>query len=540
MEIVKLILLALSLLALPVVGRAQFTFTTNNAAITITGYTGPGGTVIIPSTTNGYKVIYIGSSAFLGCTSVTNISIPSTVTNIEDQAFTESGLAGIVIPDSVTNIGRSAFLNCLSLANVTIGNKVISLGDDAFYGCSSLASVSIPQRLTNIYSTAFIHCTNLIAINVDAANPAYSSVAGVLFDKHQTKLVDYPCGLGGSYTIPGTVTSIGDYACHWDSVLTNVIIPQSVTTIGAEAFSAASLTNVTIPTNVTTIGQDAFGGIGATNIIIPASVTNIGTAAFYSFSLRAITVATNNPAYSSVAGVLFDISQTTLVEFPLGKSGSVFKPGSYIIPNGVTRIGDAAFEGSYLGSITIPSSVTTIGNAAFEGCGQLMGLTIPNSVTNIGNGAFAATDLTNIIIPASVTTLGWFGDCSSLRSVYFEGNAPGQGNGIPLLSFLKNATAYYLPSTTGWAGYFQVPSLSTALWLPQTQAGDGEFGVRTNRFGFNINWASGQTLVVEACTNLSNPVWQPVQTNTLISGMAYFSDPWWTNYLRRYYRLRSP
>jgi hypothetical protein len=101
-----------------------------------------------------------------------------------------------------------------------------------------------------------------------------------------------------------------------------------------------------------------------------------------------------------------------------------------------------------------------------------------------------------------------------------------------------DATAFYLPGTTGWGATFD--GLPTALWKPQAQTADSGFGVQTNLFGFNISWASGQTIVVEACTNLSNPLWQPVQTNTLTSGTAYFSDPQWTNYPGRFYRLRSP
>jgi hypothetical protein len=80
----------------------------------------------------------------------------------------------------------------------------------------------------------------------------------------------------------------------------------------------------------------------------------------------------------------------------------------------------------------------------------------------------------------------------------------------------------------------------TALWLPQVQTSHTSFGVQTNQFGFNINWASGMVVVVEACTNLAHPTWSPVGTNTLTGGSSYFSDPQWTNYPTRFYRLRSP
>jgi hypothetical protein len=82
--------------------------------------------------------------------------------------------------------------------------------------------------------------------------------------------------------------------------------------------------------------------------------------------------------------------------------------------------------------------------------------------------------------------------------------------------------------------------LPTALWTPQVQTGDASFGVRTNQFGFTINWASGMTVVVEASTDLANPTWTALATNTLTSGSAYFSDPQWTSYPNRFYRLRWP
>jgi hypothetical protein len=426
------------------------------------------------------------------------------------------------------------------------GMTVTSIGDYAFSG-TTLINVFVPKSITNLYSTAFNECSSLTNITVDAQNPAYSSLAGVLFDKNQMKLIDYPCGMVGSYTVPESVTSIGDFAFPFCLNLTNIIIPDSVTNIGQYAFYACSgLVNFTIPTNVTTIGQYAFADCaGLTNIFIPSSVTNIGIVAFGYCPLNAIIVATNNPAYSSVAGVLFDSSQTTLVEFPSGKAGTYFNPKGYTIPDGVIRIGDWAFAGCSLINIFIPNSVTRIGSGAFDECTRLANLTIPDSVINIGSGAFEATSLANIIIPASVTTLGWFGSCPNLRSVYFQGNAPGQGNGIPLLSFLEDATAYYLPGTTGWAEYFQITSLPTVLWNPQAQTGDENFGVLSNQFGFNITGSSNLVVVVEACTNLANPVWTPVATNTLnafigTNGMSYFSDPRWTNYPSRFYGFSWP
>jgi hypothetical protein len=99
-------------------------------------------------------------------------------------------------------------------------------------------------------------------------------------------------------------------------------------------------------------------------------------------------------------------------------------------------------------------------------------------------------------------------------------------------------TVYYLPGTTGWGRTFG--GRPTVLWNPQIETSSGSFGVRTNRFGFNITRTSNLVVVVEACTNLANPTWSVVATNTLADGWAYFSDPQWTNYRSRFYRLRSP
>ena len=143
-----------------------------------------------------------------------------------------------------------------------------------------------------------------------------------------------------------------------------------------------------------------------------------------------------------------------------------------------------------------------------------------------------------LVIPATVNTIGSsaFYLCQKLTGLYFRGNAPSLGYN-PFYA-AGSMTVFILPHATNWDQTFG--GYPVALWLPQIQAGDVGFGVRSNQFGFDVNWTSGQVVVVEACTNLSDPDWQPVQTNTLTSDPLYFSDPQWTNYPGRFYRLRSP
>lgn len=481
----------LLLVAAPVAAQAQFRFTTNNNTITITAYTGLNGMAVIPGTTNGYAVTTIGESAFFDNFTLTHVSIPNSVTNIGTLAFfycpsltnisvaadnpAFSGLNGVLfdkagvtllqypiglanstykIPDTVTDIGTQAFSDCLVLTGITIPGGVTNIEARAFSDCMGLQSVTIPVGVINIGEVAFWNCRSLTNIFVDAANPAFSSIQGVLFDKAGETLIQYPIyQTNSTYTLSAGATSIGKgafYGCIW---LNGVRIPNGVGNIGPEAFESCSyITNVSIPATVTNIGDGAFGGC-----------TSLASA---------------------------------------------------IIPPGVTSIGQGVFGAcSHLTSVSIPNGVTSIAYAAFESCSSLTNLIIPATVTNIGTYALAY--------------------CTSLTSVYFLGDAP-PDNGTVFWGD-PHVTVYYLPGTTGWGATFG--GAPVVLWNPQvtTFVADG------NQFGFNITGPTNVTIVVEACSDLANPVWVPVSTNTLSSGgTSFFSDPQWTNYSARYYRFRSP
>lgn len=322
---------------------------------------------------------------------------------------------------------------------------VTAIGNEAFYGCNGLTSVTIPESVTSIGVGPFCCCYDLASINVVSSNANYSSENGVLFNNAKTELINYPGGMTGSYTIPATVTAIADEAfssCQLEEIiipdgvstigatafyyctgLTAVSIPGSVTSIGADAFNNCSeLNSITLGTGIQTIGNNAFNYCSKlTSITIPASITSIGVEVFEQCAkLTSINVASENSDYASENGVLFNKAKTELIACPGGKTGQ------YIIPTGVTTIGENAFEACFgLTGVIMPDSVTLIKTYAFNSCWALRSLTLGNSILTIESGAFACTGLTSVTIPSSVTSIGdGVVGGSSVAKVYFCGNMP--------------------------------------------------------------------------------------------------------------------
>ena len=270
----------------------------------------------------GVKVI--GDRAFGSCDSLTNINIPNSVTTIGDSAFVYCySLTSINIPNSVTTIGNSAFAFCNSLTSINIPNSVATIGNWGFGTCKSLTSITIPNSVVIIIGNPFYGWHGIL----NNESKAFIYEDHVLFNKNKTTLIAY-IAKETNYTIPNSVTTIGEGAFNCCDSLTSINIPNSVTTIGKGAFAfCKSLININISNSITTIGKGAFRGC--------KSLTNIN------------------------------------------------------IPNSVTTIGDFGFwDCKSLTNINIPNSVTTIGRVAFAGCNSLTNINIPNSVTTIEEGAF--------------------------------------------------------------------------------------------------------------------------------------------------------
>jgi hypothetical protein len=494
-------LLTRALMALVLFGTASaaqfgnFTYTDNGASITITGYTGlPSGTLSIPSAISGKPVTEIGNWAFRKLFGVTAITFPASITKIGDHAFDEcTGLLSITLPTGLKTIEDFLFYGCVSLKSVTLPAALTTIRDGAFYNCGALQSLSLPGSISYFDANAFSG-SGIKTFYVAADNLHFTSINGVIYSKSLTTLQRYPPGnTYSSYVVPAGVTSIGQDAFRGNPYLKYLTLPSGFNAIGTGAFhSCASLTGINLPLGITTINDYAFYrctslasitlpigvksigycsfyecaklatitfsndlttiddfafyGCGISAIAIPASVTNVGFEPFPECKkLTSIAVDSNNTKYSSVDGVLFNKSRTTLVKYPAARAGS------YRIPHGVVTVGDYSFSGaSGLTSVRLPSSVTSIGSEAFYDCTSLSRVTIPSVVDFLGTRAF--------------------GSCDAMQQVIFTGNAPtvflSPFSLMPpgfSVGYYNNRTGFTSPM---WQGY---PTVNLGDWIDTPQ-----------------------------------------------------------------------
>ena len=286
----------------------------------------------------------LGYSVFKGCSVLTSVTIPSSVTSIGGSAFEGcSGLTSVTIPSSVTEIGGAAFKGCSGLTSLAIPSSVTSIGGSTFSGCSGLTSLTLPSGVTWIGGATFSGCSSLTSL-----------------------------------TLPSGVTLIGDYAFSGCSGLTSLTLSSGVTSIGKYAFSGCSgLTSLTLPSGVTSIGRYAFEGCsGLTSLTLSSGVTSIGYSAFSGCSgLKYIRCQINDE-----------------IETYLSK-GHPFIP----VECGI----EYYLNDKKITSVVIPSTITELGKYAFQNCRDLTSVyvswSVPNSV-NSASSAFSGVDISKITL----------------------------------------------------------------------------------------------------------------------------------------------
>jgi uncharacterized repeat protein (TIGR02543 family) len=451
------------------VTEPEYSYNLSDGAITIIGYNGSGGDLIIPSELDGYPVTAIGDWSICGKSNITSVSIPDSITAIGGGAFGWStGITSISIPDSVVSIGDLAFAGG-DFAEILVGedNPAFSSENGILYDkmktellqcpANYVGNFSIPDSVTNIRKGAVAWCKNVTEFTVEAGNTAFACNDGVLFNISMTELIQSPYSASETYIIPEGVTSIGEDAFSNHKNLAAVYIPASVTDIGICAFSDCSnLSAAYFYGNAPSMGNDVFknakAGFTVYYLADKTGFTNpwngYTTATFEDGAVTGVSLNTSSatitvgenvqltvtvtPDDATEKGVVWSVRSESGTDIATVSSTGLVSANH--AGTAVIRATSVADDTKYAEcTVTVPAYDFTYtileGKATITAFTALTGfdgtVEIPDtlggvSVTSIGNNAFqGCTSLTSVAIPYGVASIGeWtFHGCSSLTGI---------------------------------------------------------------------------------------------------------------------------
>lgn len=453
----------------------------SDGTIEINSYSGSETNLSVPSKLDNYTITGISSHAFWDIETLETVSLPSTLEYISSGGFGScEHISSLIINNGIKNIGTDAFRYCNSLTTVTLPDSLVKLGSSAFRKCDALETVKIGKNLSVIGDNPFSQCKSLKSITVSDSNSDCYSKDGVLYDKNDILIAfpnSYPFPtLDWTYTVPDGTKGIANMAFYECYNLDGVILPDSVVSIGDEAFSSANMDNVTLSQNLAEIGNEAFysnkikelsfgskltrigdNAFGRNSkmqqVTIPEGVSDIGAAPFMACpALTDIMVSEDNPDYKDIDGVLFNKDATEILNYPQGKTAD-----SYTIPDSVSIIGKYAFfEIKKLTNIKYSDNIREINDYAFDFCTNLSGELDFENVIKVGLFAFAnCVKVTKITFGSQLSELGNFAFMytNGLEGVYFKGNAP-RGESLNTLFYLtdeKSRNIYYPDGDPTWS-----------------------------------------------------------------------------------------
>ncbi len=472
------------------------------------------GEVIVPQTVNyediDFRVVGIGLSAFDQCSAVTSVVLPNSITYIGAGAFNGTSISSITLPASVTTVDGYAFYNCRSLVSIIFEGSTPPTAKDASFNTYETTVLVVPVGAKSAYQSADVW-KNFATILEEGESVIKDG------DKFEKDGMFYTILSVEDKTVEVTFKG-GKYDEVNDEYSGEVVVPQTVNYkdidfmvvgIGASAFARCSaVTSVVLPNSITNIGAGAFNGTSISSITLPASVTTVGGYAFFDCrSLASIILEGSTPPTAYDAS--FNTYETTVLIVPAGaksayQSANVWKKFATIREEGEGEIKDGdkfekdgmfytilsvedktvevTFKGEtyyevnddYSGDVVIPQTVNyedidfkvvSIGNTAFAACENLKSVTISGNVKTIGNSAFArCTKLSAVNIPEGVTSIGVeaFYNCSGLTSISIPNSVTSIGGAT--FSGCSGLTSVTIPNSVTSIGIYAFSGCSISVF----------------------------------------------------------------------------